>query len=70
MGKGVLWLNGHNLGRYWQIGPQESYYAPEPWLNVGENVLILAETEGNAPDAVRLVWDDGASAVVRVALGG
>jgi hypothetical protein len=70
MGKGILWVNGHNLGRYWQIGPQESYYAPEPWLNVGENVLILAETEGNAPDAVRLVWDDGASAVVHVALGG
>ncbi|HVK03163.1 MAG TPA: beta-galactosidase, partial [Armatimonadaceae bacterium] len=68
MGKGVLWLNGHNLGRYWQIGPQRDYYMPEPWLKSGENVLVLAETEGNAPQGVSLVWDANASAVVRIAL--
>lgn len=69
MGKGVLWLNGHNLGRYWvEAGPQTDYYAPEPWLNVGENVLMLAETEGNTPEGVSLVWDEKAAAVVRVAL--
>jgi hypothetical protein len=69
MGKGVLWLNGHNLGRYWQsAGPQRDYYAPEPWLNVGENELVVVETEGNAPDNVCLVWDANASAQVRVAL--
>jgi hypothetical protein len=71
MGKGVLWLNGRNLGRYWQTaGPQRDYYAPEPWLNVGENVLVLAETEGNSPQDVSLVWDEKSSAVVRVVLGG
>jgi hypothetical protein len=69
MGKGVLWLNGHNLGRYWQpVGPQRDYYAPEPWLNVGENVVVLAETEGNTPEKVSLVWDEKSAAVVRVAL--
>jgi hypothetical protein len=71
MGKGVLWLNGCNLGRYWQTaGPQRDYYAPEPWLNVGENVLVLVETEGNTPEEVSLVWDEKASVVMRVVLGG
>ena len=71
MGKGVLWLNGRNLGRYWQtVGPQRDYYAPEPWLLVGENVLVLVETEGNTPRNVSLVWDEKAAAVVRVTIGG
>lgn len=69
MGKGVLWLNGRNLGRYWvEAGPQTNYYAPEPWLNVGENILVLVETEGNTPENVSLVWDEKAAAIVRVAL--
>ena len=70
MGKGILWLNGHNLGRYWQIGPQRDYYLPEPWLNVGENELILLETEGNTPQQVSLQWDENAASVVRIALAG
>ncbi len=69
MGKGVLWLNGRNLGRYWQpVGPQEVYYAPEPWLRVGENMLVLAETEGNTPEQVRLEWDANSAAVMTIAL--
>ena len=35
--KGVCFINGHNLGRYWQIGPQETLYLPAPWLNKGHN---------------------------------
>jgi len=70
MGKGILWLNGHNLGRYWQIGPQRDYYLPEPWLNVGKNELILLETEGNTPEDVSLQWDENAASVVRIALAG
>ncbi|MBC7806357.1 MAG: beta galactosidase jelly roll domain-containing protein, partial [Akkermansiaceae bacterium] len=69
MGKGILWLNGCNLGRYWQpVGPQEVYYAPEPWLKVGENVLVLVETEGNTPEQVRLEWDANSAAVMTIAL--
>ena len=30
--KGVVWVNGHNLGRYWDIGPQKRLYCPAPWL--------------------------------------
>ena len=47
---------------------QTAYYAPEPWLKTGGNVLVLAETEGNAPGDVSLQWDKNASALVCVAL--
>ncbi|MBC8139264.1 MAG: beta galactosidase jelly roll domain-containing protein [Fibrella sp.] len=69
MGKGILWLNGRNLGRFWQpVGPQEVYYAPEPWLHIGENILVLAETEGNAPEHIRLEWDTRSAAAMQIAL--
>jgi beta-galactosidase len=41
LGKGVLWLNGHNLGRFWNIGPQRSLYAPAPWLRDGVNEVVV-----------------------------
>lgn len=37
LGKGVLWINGHALGRFWNIGPQQTLYVPAPWLRKGEN---------------------------------
>ena len=41
-GNGFLWLNGHDIGRHWEIGPQREYYLPECWLNPGgKNVLVL-----------------------------
>lgn len=42
--KGVVFVNGYNLGRYWNIGPQETLYLPGVWLNEGINqvgVLFL-----------------------------
>jgi beta-galactosidase GanA len=39
--KGVVWVNGHNLGRYWEIGPQKRLYCPASWLRVGENVVMV-----------------------------
>lgn len=39
--KGVIWVNGHNLGRYWQIGPQFRLYCPASWLNKGENSVVV-----------------------------
>jgi beta-galactosidase GanA len=39
--KGVVWVNGHNLGRYWEIGPQYRLYCPAPWLNKGMNEIIV-----------------------------
>ena len=41
--KGFVWVNGHNLGRYWQIGPQKRLYCPAPWLNKGDNEIVVLE---------------------------
>jgi beta-galactosidase len=41
LGKGVVWVNGHNLGRFWNIGPQQTLYLPGAWLHKGENEVIL-----------------------------
>lgn len=43
--KGVAWINGTNLGRYWQRGPQQTLYVPGPFLTAGENELIVLELE-------------------------
>jgi hypothetical protein len=44
-GNGFLYLNGHALGRYWQVGPQHDFFLPECWLNFGpgqRNVVTLS----------------------------
>lgn len=40
MKKGVVWINGHILGRFWNIGPQETLYVPGVWLRQGENQVV------------------------------
>ena len=42
-GKGVVWVNGHNLGRYWSIGPQQTLYLPAEWLRKGKNDIVVFE---------------------------
>ncbi len=42
-GKGSVWINGHNLGRYWEKGPQQTIYVPAEWLNKGRNEIIIFE---------------------------
>ncbi|WP_429524398.1 beta-galactosidase [Paraburkholderia youngii] len=39
--KGIVWVNGHNLGRYWNIGPQKRLYCPAPWLVQGNNEVLV-----------------------------
>jgi beta-galactosidase GanA len=39
--KGTVWVNGHNLGRYWNIGPQKRLYCPSPWLREGMNEIMV-----------------------------
>lgn len=54
-GKGVVWINGHNLGKYWCIGPQQTLYVPVEWLKKGQNditVLELLKPEQNTLQAV------------------
>lgn len=41
--KGYIWVNGHNLGRYWYVGPQQRLYCPAPWLKKGRNDVIVLD---------------------------
>ncbi len=47
-GKGCVFVNGFNIGRFWEIGPQRRLYVPAPLLREGLNEVIVFETEGKA----------------------
>lgn len=53
-GKGCAFINGFNLGRYWNIGPQTSLYVPGPLLKKGKNTIIVFETEGRSTGRIEL----------------
>ena len=53
-GKGCAFINGFNLGRFWDIGPQHRLYLPAPLLHKGENEIILFETEGKRTGRITL----------------
>ena len=44
--KGQVWINGHNLGRVWNVGPQKTLYVPGPWLKAGENQVVVFDLDG------------------------
>lgn len=44
-GKGMVWVNGYNLGRYWKIGPQQTLFMPGCWLKKGKNEIIILDLE-------------------------
>lgn len=49
-GKGMVWVNGHHLGRYWQVGAQQALFLPGCWLKQGENEIVLVEIDrSNTP---------------------
>lgn len=45
--KGLVWVNGHNLGRYWEIGPQRRLYCPAPWMKAGRNEIVVFDLHQN-----------------------
>lgn len=49
--KGFVVLNGFNLGRYWEVGPQKTLYVPGSLLKKGENTLLLFESDGRKGEA-------------------
>ena len=53
-GKGCVWVNGFNIGRFWEIGPQLRLYVPGPLLHSGKNQIIIFETEGKRAKTVSL----------------
>lgn len=42
-GKGLIFINGKNIGRYWGVGPQQTLFIPGVWLQKGENTLVIYE---------------------------
>lgn len=45
-GKGQVYVNGHALGRFWSIGPQQTLYMPGCWLKKGKNEIIVLDVVG------------------------
>ena len=53
--KGVAYINGFNLGRYWQAGPTETLYIPKNLVKRGQNELIVFELHGAERLEVELI---------------
>jgi beta-galactosidase len=54
-GKGLAWVNGFCLGRYWRRGPQETLYVPGPVLRPGRNDLVVLELDVMADPVAHFV---------------
>ena len=50
--KGIVWVNGHNLGRYWDIGPQKRLYCPASYIRPGMNEIIIFDQHLTQPKPV------------------
>jgi beta-galactosidase len=55
LGKGALWINGHALGRFWNVGPQMTLYVPGPWLRAGRNDVVAFDLFDASSEAPMLV---------------
>ena len=54
-GKGLAFVNGVNIGRFWNVGPTLSLYIPHSLLKEGHNRVIIFETEGEYEESINLV---------------
>jgi len=55
LGKGAVFVNGVNLGRYWDIGPVRSLYIPDYFWKTGHNEVVIFETESKVPQEIRFL---------------
>jgi beta-galactosidase len=46
-GKGIVFINGINIGRYWNVGPQQTLYVPGCWLKEGNNEIVIFEQQND-----------------------
>lgn len=53
--KGVVWVNGHNLGRYWELGPQHALYCPASWLQRRHNEILIFDLHQTTAEPISLV---------------
>ena len=54
-GKGIVWVNGTNIGRFWEVGPILSLFVPEGLLRKGQNEIVIFETEGRFSEVIDFV---------------
>lgn len=52
-GKGMVWVNGKSIGRFWEIGPQQTLFMPGCWLKKGKNEIIILDLLGPKQNTVR-----------------
>ncbi len=52
-GKGFVWVNGHTIGRIWNIGPQQTLYMPGCWLKKGDNEIVVLDILGPEKPTVK-----------------
>ena len=52
-GKGMVWVNGLAIGRFWEIGPQQTLFMPGCWLKEGENEVIVLDLKGPEKASIR-----------------
>ena len=64
-GKGFVVLNGHNLGKYWQIGPQQTIYIPAVWLKKGVNEITVFDELNSGYTAIHTLDHSVLSEVVK-----
>lgn len=61
-GHGYVWINGHNLGRYWSVGPQRSVFVPAEFLRLGANEIIILDLYADGDRSVEggkdPLWDE------------
>ncbi len=51
--KGLVYVNGHNLGRFWNVGPQYRLYCPGVWLKKGANEIIIFDMHQTEPGVIQ-----------------
>lgn len=54
-GKGMVWINGFMLGRYWRRGPQRTLYVPGPVVRAGTNDVVVLELDTMLEPEVRFL---------------
>ncbi len=52
-GKGMVWVNGHAMGRFWEIGPQQTLFMPGCWLKEGENEILVLDLKGPVKASIK-----------------
>jgi beta-galactosidase len=65
-GRGYVWVNGHLLGRHWNVGPQRALFVPADWLQRGRNEVVVLELLDSGARQLsgspRQIWDRGGAA--------